>query len=86
MKTFENLEFKKHPISSGVIAYMGFNNGYGVSVIKTEHSYGGDRGLYELAVIKDNKICYDTHITDDVIGYLDECEVSEKMIMVQELL
>ena len=50
-------------------------NGYGASVISNIFSYGGDKGLWELAVIKFFKngewdLVYDTDITDDVIGYL----------------
>ena len=51
-----------------------FPNNYGASVIIGPMTYGGKDGLYELAVIKwegDNwKLCYDTAITDDVLGYL----------------
>ena len=48
-----------------------FPNGYGASVISNMFSYGGNRGLFELAVLdKDENICYDTPITQDVIGFL----------------
>jgi hypothetical protein len=33
-------------------------------------SYGNKFGLFELAVLKDGKLCYDTPITCDVIGWL----------------
>mgnify|MGYP003126990094 CR=1 FL=1 len=54
---------------------LDFENGYGVSVIDT--GYGGEEGLFELAVIHDERICYDTPITDDVIGHLSKEEVDE---------
>lgn len=48
-----------------------FSNNYGASVIRNGMSYGGDKGLWEVAVLdKNGYICYDTPITSDVIGYL----------------
>lgn len=53
-----------------------FKNGYGASVVKGLCTFGAEQGLWELAVVKCSKegwlICYDTPITDDVIGYLTE--------------
>ena len=60
-----------------------FENGYGVSVI--EHGYGGDVGLKELAVLHSGEICYDTPITDDVLGYLTDTEVMEIIEQVKQL-
>ena len=46
-----------------------YENGYGVSIISNEFSYG-----LELAVLRgtkdDSEICYDTPITGDVCGHL----------------
>ena len=53
--------------------------------MKSKYSYGGDKGLYELAIFKDGEICYDTPITDDVIGYLREQDVTEVMEKIQQL-
>ena len=89
MKTFEDLEFRPHRNSGmdGVQSIMMFDNGYGVSVIKTPFSYGGDRGKYELAVLDSGKhITYNTTVTSDVLGHLSEKEVTEYMIEVQKLL
>jgi len=86
MKQFNDLQFKKHPQKDGVITRIIFDNGYGASVVKHEHSYGGDKGLYELAVLgKDGQITYDTPITNDVIGYLTEDEVTDFLRQIQEL-
>ena len=46
-----------------------FPNGYGASIIKGDGSYGT-----ELAVITAEGLCYDTDITDDVIGNIENLE------------
>ena len=89
MKKFEDLEFEKiedAPFQTGVKSRMVFENGYGVSVVSHTHSYGGRKGLFEVAVLgKDGDISYDTPVTDDVIGYLNPEEVTDTMKQVQEL-
>ena len=71
--SFSSLLFKDHRSHiGGVHALIFFPNGYGASVIRTEFSYGGPEGLYELAVIEgsedDFRITHNTPVTDDVIG------------------
>ena len=87
MKTFKDLEFKEHPNHmGGVQARIQFDNGYGASVVKTPHTYGGDRGLYELAVLDSNgSLTYATPITDDVIGYLRPEDVTDVLTKIQQL-
>jgi hypothetical protein len=89
MKKFEDLEFEKiedAPFQTGVKSRMVFENGYGVSVVSHTHSYGGRKGLFEVAVLgKYGDISYDTPVTDDVIGYLNPEEVTDTMKQVQEL-
>ena len=87
MKTFKDLEFVEHPNHiGGVQARITFDNGYGASVVKTPYSYGGDRGLYELAVLNtDGHLTYDTPVTNDVIGYLRDIDVTEVMEKIQQL-
>ena len=66
-----------------------FRNGYGASVICNDISYGHEEGLWELAVIKWNEdewsLCYDTEITNDVIGYLNEDEVDNVLQQIEVL-
>jgi hypothetical protein len=66
-----------------------FDNGYGASVVSNALSYGGDSGLYELAVIKftgdDWDINYDTTITNDVIGHLTEDKVQNILMEIEAL-
>ena len=88
MKTFNDLVFQPHPNfghAGGVQARLDFDNGFGVSVVKSQYTYGGDKGLYELAVFKDGNITYDTPITNDVIGYLRPMDVTDVMEKIQQL-
>ena len=88
MKKFQDLPF--FPINDGFMvgkkARMDFENGYGVSVVSHTYSYGGKDGLFEVAVLgKDGNLTYDTPVTNDVIGYLTEEDVTDVMKQVQEL-
>ncbi len=88
MTTFDDLKFETHPNwPDGVQAKTKFTNGYGASVIKSIHSYGGPSGLYELAVLKgdEDELCYDTPITDDVMGYLTPERVTELLAQIEAL-
>ena len=84
LKTFDDISFK--PFQGGVVGSIMFDNGYGISVVSHKYSYGGEKGLYEIAVLdSDGSLTYDTNITSDVIGYLKPKSVTEYMIMVQDL-
>ena len=90
MKTFKDLDFKKHPMEEGldgVVSRIFFDNGYGASVVKHQYSYGGDRGLYELAVLDSNgEVHYDNSVANgDVIGYLRPEDVTDVMEKIQKL-
>lgn len=54
----------------GIQARHDFPNGYGVSVVRGFGTYGSDQGLYELAVMYKGSICYNSPITEDVVGWL----------------
>jgi hypothetical protein len=81
MRTDNLIEFVKDDY--GVQYLFDFNNGYGASVIKSEGSYGGRQGLWELAVMsgsgKELNLCYSTDITDDVLGHLSIEQVNETL-------
>ena len=89
MKKFQDLPFfpiNDAPFMVGKKARMHFDNGFGVSVVSHSYSYGGRDGLYEVAVLDSNdELTYDTPVTNDVIGYLTEEDVSNVMKQVQEL-
>ena len=78
---FKDLEFQPHSCDDeGVHALAFFGNGRGASVARFTHSYGGDQGLYELAVLSGVegqwRIDYTTPITEDVIGYCSEDDIT----------
>lgn len=89
MKKFNDLVFNSHPAGFGKQALIFFDNGFGVSVVKHPFSLGKKQGLYELAVItgdKDNiSLNFSTPITDGLLGYLSENDVTEIMEKVQRL-
>jgi hypothetical protein len=84
--TFNDLVFKDDKQRGLSAARIIFDNGYGASVVKGEHTYGGREGLYELAVLgQDGKLTYETPVTDDVEGYLSEDDVTILMKQIQNL-
>ena len=93
---------RPHPsFSGGTQRIYRFENGYGASVVRFSEdygagvpvgSYGGDEGLWELAVLRFTgdkidkfRLIYDTPITDDVLGYLSEEEVDANLAKIEAL-
>ena len=83
--------YDARPLESGAVQKLyRFTNGYGASVVKGEHTYGGDEGLWELAVLAFNtngdfNLCYTTPITEDVEGHLDDNAVEELLAKIEAL-
>jgi hypothetical protein len=73
------------PAHDGVQIRVGFLNGYGASVVCHGFSYGHEDGLWELAVMHDGELCYNTPITSDVIGHLETDEVEKLLKRISEL-
>jgi hypothetical protein len=76
--------------NDGIQYVFRFDNNYGASVVKHGISYGHEEDLWELAVLRlctDGKyhLCYDTEITDDVIGHLTDEEVRTYLGKIKEL-
>ena len=72
-------------VNGGIQKVYKFPNGYGASVIKHRGSYGYSEGLWELAVLNEGELCYDTEITNDVIGYLNDPEVDRYLRRIIQL-
>lgn len=87
-KTFDDLIFNHltDRYMFGVTTQINFDNGFGASVVSHTFSYGGDKGLYELAVLFDGEIHYDNPVAmGDVRGHLTPEEVTELLIQIQKL-
>ena len=85
-------------IHDGIQRIYHFDNGYGASVVCHSASYGGQKGLYELAVItwpdpivEHNynyfRIAHVPEIikTDSVVGWLTENEVEALLEKIKQL-
>ncbi|MDD4730072.1 MAG: hypothetical protein PHN55_15140 [Dysgonamonadaceae bacterium] len=98
IKTFKDLEFEMHPISlnakslkdtkemvaNSKHAVIEFENSYGVSVLFGDIFYSNGIDTYEVVIMKDKHVCFDTPLTDTVLAYKNENEVTEIMRKVQE--
>lgn len=82
---FEDIKFKYIPEKKGIQSIIKCPNGYDVSVVQNEFSYGRSSNLYEIAILKNGRICYYTKITNDVIGWLSEKEVEETILAISKL-
>ena len=85
----ENLVEEVTIYGDGVQKLYRFANDYGASVIRSRYSYGGGKGLWELAVTHyegtTRSLCYMTPITSDVIGYLTEEAVDILLQQIENL-
>ena len=85
---FDLLTFEKLKHQDGIQAIVEFPNGFGASVIKSDTSFGGKSGLFELAVLdnENGNINSTTDITDDVIGWQDEDDIDRVLTAISKLL
>ena len=72
-------------MNTGYQKFVEFKNGYTASVVSNDMSYGGDRGLFEIAILYNSNIVYDTDLTNDVIGYLDFDGVIQTLDSIRKL-
>jgi hypothetical protein len=62
-----------------------FPNEFGASIIRNAFTYGGSEGLWEVAVLWQDEIDYDSGITDDVLGWLTMDDVNETLVKIAAL-
>lgn len=80
IRIFKQYQYTAKNAPNNRQAIFKFPNGYGASLIQSKWSYGGNDGLFEIAVLSWNTddeydIDYSTPVTDDVIGYLSKEDV-----------
>jgi len=69
----------------GYQKFVEFSNGYAASIVSNDMSYGSDRGLFEIAILHNHDIVYDTGLTEDVIGFLDFQGVVDTLKKIEQL-
>ena len=100
-RLFDNpKEVKDHSAGPGIHRLYKFDNNYGASLVRFKtpdssfyassySSYTDNENEWELAIIKwdgeDFELVYDTGISDDVIGHLEEDAVEEILQQIREL-
>lgn len=63
-----------------------FDNGYTASIICLDiYSKGGEEGLFEIGILHNDELVYDTPLTNNVIGHLDFFEVAEVLNKIKNL-
>jgi hypothetical protein len=60
-------------------------NGYDVSIVRNQLSYGGDKGLYEIGVYKGDKMSDPLGWKDSVKGWLTPEGVEKELDLMQQL-
>lgn len=76
---FEDFEMMPTKNPDGVQAILKFGDAYELSIVKSDFSYGGKKGLYEIGVFKNGAMIEMPGITqegDTVKGFLTEEDVN----------
>lgn len=82
----DHFDVSPHP-AGGRHLRVFFKNGWGVSAISHQYSYGGREGLYEIGILnEDGHIQYDNPVsTEGVIGWLTPRDVVAYMNVLASL-
>lgn len=73
-------------VNNGTQRVYKFPNGMGASVVRHDFSYGGNKGLWEIAVLDEQgSIDYSTPITNDVIGHQTDSQVTDILEQIKDL-
>lgn len=81
----KKLDWQPHSAGlGGERAVVKFDNGFAASCLRGGPFYTS-RGTYEIAVMDENDLRYDTPITDDVLGYLSEKKANKALLDISNL-
>ena len=80
MLDINDLTFRTHPIS-GWQAIAEFENGFGISILPES-----DNKTYEVAILRNGHLTYDTNITKDVLRYQTRDEVHHIALRARNLI
>ena len=86
---FNELKFEEVE-RRGIQAWATFRNGFEVSVVKHQFSYGGEKGLYEMGVFDNqrtgmNAMCDPLDWGDTVKGWLAPEDVDKELELLEAL-
>ena len=76
------------PKNGGIQTVYRFDNGYGASVICHSFSYGTELAVVRFngSTLDDFDLCYDSGITQDVLGHLSPADVENYLSKIEKLL
>ena len=88
-KFMEKLVTTRNPhLFEGIQYLFRFDNNFGASVVKSRYTYGGDKDLWEMALIyythSDYFLMYINDFEEDVIGYLTDEEVNKLLEKIEK--
>jgi hypothetical protein len=71
---------------NGVGIVMHFPNNFGASIVRDEHSVGGEFGNYEIAVLYNGSIHYDNPVAKgDVLGHIMHYQIEGILLQIKGL-
>lgn len=75
------------PRNGGVQTIYRFDNGYGASVVNHSFSYGTEMAVIKFtgSGLEDFGLCYDSGITNDVLGHLNHTDVERYLGIIEQL-
>lgn len=83
--TFKDLKFEQIE-GRGIQAWIAFRNGFEVSVVRHNFSYGGKKGFYEIGVFDAaGTMCDPLGWGDDVKGWLLPTDVEQELELIKSL-